>query len=225
MNLYDLIAEGEAMSKVCFEITSAQAVGDVVGYWDDETGNRGDPTLILSEALFADPVLKLFPYQSLKPLRLRHFHDEDEEFDDSLEFLSVPFAQIKPHGQPLYAIEAPSFPLLQQVVRYGSDEIKTWAKTQGKHFPDDYAPHSVADKYMDEYQSRNILYRDAPDVDLVVGGWSFVGWNAAAWPSWTEDGPSAERVHLFTTLRDAEPWYEAWYEVALNRLHLKWIVT
>jgi hypothetical protein len=107
-------------------------------------------------------------------------------------------------GDPLWGVEEPSFPPPEALCLYGSDRIGAWLARRGCSRRDgaDAVIHRTPEGacYIRTWRNRSPLYRDG--LAAVLGGWPVM---------WPDDVGYAGRGRLaLLTLRDAEPWVEAW---------------
>lgn len=211
MNADELIAEGEAIAKKCFLLTT-EPRGEIVGHWG---GTRSDipdsfpPEVTqftsrrhiatVSERLLADLGIDRLGATGL-------FEWEGVDGDPHLCVERDPrtsFGSFACDGDPLYATESSSFPPFEALCLHGSDRIANWLASLGlRRFEYWKVPRESIAGYLDTYEERLPLTQGSADV--VVGGWHLM---------WPEDDyyVPAEMTYVMLTLRDAEPWYSVWY--------------
>lgn len=211
MNTEELIAEGEAIAKGCFHLTT-KSEGEIVGYWG---GRRSDfpeafPTQVTHFTqrrhivTISQRLLRELDVDSLGAVGL--FEWEDVEGDLHLNVERDPrteFDAFTCDGDPLFATEATSFPPFEALCLHGSERVAEWLRSFGlERFEYWKVPRDAIAGYREFYEAQLPLFLDS--VDVVVGGWHLL---------WLEDDYyiPAEMKYLFLTLRDAEPWRSVWY--------------
>lgn len=120
MNLDDLIAEGEALSKPCYHLSFTPTESGIVGYWNGERADHPDMLpaevtafsnsrhiVTIHESLFAE--LDLIRHGPIGLFELTYANDTGwqhrVEHDGRLSF-----GDLECTGLPLYATRATSFP-------------------------------------------------------------------------------------------------------------------
>jgi hypothetical protein len=195
-----LIAEGRRLARPCLAL-SPNGSGSVIAVWHEpdkreteETGFRHWMTIDS----------RLVP--RLGPLPSRYLSiltDERECQGGRVELLdSVPNAA----GVELYATQIEVLPPIEAVFARGSDEIGTWLAVHDwprvEWYNDNFPDRKIVSVYLRQWMSEYPLYLQ-DDAYAVLGGWHL----PCADDDWYE---LIDDVLISLTLRDAEPWVEAW---------------
>lgn len=224
MNTDDLIAEGQAIAKRCFHL-SIQSQGEIFGYWG---GRRSDfPEVFPPEVTrfsrrrhivtISQRLLRELGLESLGAVGLFEWEDVDGNRHLNVERDSrTEFDTFICDGEPLYAIEATSFPPFEALCLYGSERVAAWLQSLSlERYEYWKVPRDEIAGYREFYEAQLPLFLNS--LDVVVGGWHLL---------WLEDDyyVPAEMKYLFLTLRDAEPWYSVWYapmtQACFSREHI-----
>jgi len=111
-----------------------------------------------------------------------------------------------PAGEPLYAHPAAVLPPIDAVFALGSDAVGEWLQAnkwqRQTRYNDNFKDSAVTRAYQNLWMSEHPLYL-GEDIAAVLGGWHLPG----ADDDWHD--LIAEKL-LAMTLRDSEPWVEAW---------------
>lgn len=205
----EMIAEGEALSRICFHL-SDDPVGEVVGYWGGERADITEETFGTMfqscEHLFTvnERLLAKLGIDHIGPVGLFELEDMKNDFHLQVrKDYRESFDSVVCNGVPLYATEKKSFPPFEALCLYGSEKIGQWLQSLGlKRYEHWKIPEETYAAYHEHYLTEYPLWMQ--DVDVIVGGWHL------RWPDDAYYMP-AEVICLFLTLRDAEPWYSVWY--------------
>ena len=110
-------------------------------------------------------------------------------------------------GLPLFAREENILPPIDAVFLLGSSDVGDWLKSNNWERDwgcnDNFADSGIVDEYERVWYQEFPVYRD--DVVAALGGWHM------SWPDgdWFEN---VEKQLLIFTIRDSEPYVEAWFE-------------
>ena len=112
----------------------------------------------------------------------------------------------KRDGTPLYAYAASVLPPLEVVFRRGSDAVGDWLQannwTRDDRYNGNFRDKAVTRPYWDVLEKEFPMFFES-DVFAMLGGWHF--------PGQDDDWEELMDEHLMVlTLRDSEPWVEAW---------------
>ena len=203
MTLVELIGEGRKLQKPC-SFLRPTGTGPIAALWYER-----------------DP-------QEIAATGYRHWLTVDSRFipqrpPELSGYLSV-FSEERRHtggrvvitpswperiGISLYAQPASVLPPIDIVFEQGSAAITEWlAKSNWKR---EFGPHSnfkdvkLVQRYEEVWSQEHPLFfdPDGSEIYALLGGWQ--------WPDpGAKENPIEEQL-LITTLRDAEPWVEAWY--------------
>lgn len=110
------------------------------------------------------------------------------------------------HGTALYAHLASVLPPLEALFARPSDAVQEWILSHGWEpgwgYENNFKGSNLADDYQRLWQQEHPMYSDS-DIYAVLGGWHF--------PMPDGDWKDLIDEHLLVfTLRDSEPWVEAW---------------
>jgi hypothetical protein len=109
-------------------------------------------------------------------------------------------------GTPLYAHAASVLPPIEAVFALGSEAVGSWMQShgweRGERYNDNFPDSGIADPYIRLWQEEFPLYLDS-GIYATLGGWHMPG----ADDDWHE---LVREQLLVLTLRDSEPWVEAW---------------
>ena len=216
MTLDELIAEGEAIARHAY-LLSEKPNGDLpVACWEGVRDDMPNATPVWATALagqrhictVSEEILSRLDLRSARrtgPVSLFEVELATGEYklrasgDDRKHFNDLTFTG----GVPLYATPFKSFPPFAALCCHGSARVGEWLASEG------YARHEywyfgndATEEYEQEWMRRSPFYHPG-DATMIVGGWHFL------WPEDDFYTPPECRL-LFLTLRDAEPWYEAW---------------
>jgi hypothetical protein len=198
MTLEDLINEGRRLERPC-NLLKDHPNGDQVALWypadsDDEsvTGFRRWIT-VRADALpnaKAPPEVFFSVYTT-------------ENLSGRLDFVD---GWPPRDGTPLFAHPTSIRPPIDAIFAFGSDKIATWLaelKWERTRRPESYFPEwDVVKEYERLWLSEHPVFNNAPDVYAIAGGWHM----PTAWNDWHE---LAAAKLLLTTVKDSEPWIEA----------------
>lgn len=109
-------------------------------------------------------------------------------------------------GTKLYAHDARVLPPIDAVFAHGSGVIGEWIESLGwersERYNDNFKGRDIVDKYERLWQQEHPLYLGS-DIYAALGGWRF----PMPDPDWHD--LIDDQLMVFT-LRDSEPWIEAW---------------
>ena len=198
MNIEQLIAEGRKIQRPC-NFLKATGTGEPVAMWfepdaDDEniTGWRRWITVRADAVPNANAPKSV--YLSLYTKGVDH---------GLLDFVD----EWPPReGIPLYAHPASVLPPIDAVFAVGSEEVGIWLAANEWNRSERYSPNFRDAALVNEYEklwfSEHPIFNGDSEVFAMTGGWHLPG-QAHDW----HDLVSAKL--LITTLRDSEPWVEA----------------
>lgn len=192
MTLNDFIAEGRALERQCWILSPAeQGPGNAVWHVPSDGQRRRWLTV---DASF---------YQNVGSRYISIVGDcSGGGVVERLDRLPEP----RRGDIDLVATETSILPPIDAVFAFGSDHIGSWlAKNNWKRawgYNSNFPAEALAEGYQRAYQACHPLY-GSPNIFAMIGGWHF------PFPDddWSE---LASDELLLTTLRDAEPWMEAW---------------
>lgn len=200
MRSTELIAEGRALERRCAFLL-ADGEGPVAARWyerDEETIEASGRHCWLTVDSRHVPGLA----SSVRGY-LSVFTDEEDCKGGSIQ-QSADWPNCQ--GTELYIQSASVLPPIDAVFARGSSMVGTWLQSCGwdrtDRYNDNFPDADVVREYERVWQSEHPLYSN-PEVFAVLGGWHF--------PFADEDWHTLidEQLLIFT-LRDAEPWVEAW---------------
>lgn len=214
----ELIAEGIAITKKSFLLVP-EASGPVVGYWGGSRSDISDSFANTSDSKpsriprytdrqhiisVAESLLIALGIDRLGPVGLYEWQSTDKNHQLNVD--RDPrrrFEDFTCTGQPLYAIEARSFPPIEALCLHGSDRIRAWLASMGLARHEYWrVPRDQIKEYEAYYSKQSAFSHQG--AYAIVGGWHVM---------WPEDDfyipPELNFVML--TLHDAEPWYSVWY--------------
>lgn len=195
-----LIAEGRKLMRPCVFL-KPQPTGLIAGVWyepdDAEISTTGHRCVLTVDANRIPGL----------PARISGFAtvftDENTCEGGRVE---IGGSSPKRSGTKLYAHPAEVLPPIDAVFARGSEEVGNWLKAnnwaRSEPFNDGFPDAKVVHAYERVFTSEYPIYR-TDDVFAAAGGWHF------SWP----DGDWRERLEdrlMILTIRDAEPWVEAW---------------
>lgn len=109
-------------------------------------------------------------------------------------------------GTPLYAHPASVLPPIEAVFAQGSDAIGEWIGSHGwdrvTRYNPNFGGHNIAERYLDAWTDEYPLYLTS-DIYAVLGGWHM----PFADDDWYD---LIDQQQMVLTVRDSEPWVEAW---------------
>lgn len=121
-------------------------------------------------------------------------------------YVQVTSSWPKRPGIPLYAYEAGVLPPIDAVFTRGSDAVGEWIRSYGWErgwgYNDNFKGRDVIREYERVQQREFPIYFES-DIYAVLGGWHF------PMPDGDWDDLLDEHLMVFT-IRDSEPWVEAW---------------
>lgn len=121
-----------------------------------------------------------------------------------------------PPGLPLFAHATTMLPPIEAVFAFGSDRVAAWLAANGwsrtEPHDDSFPDRALVDAYLGVWFDEYPVYRSDPDVFAMLGGWPM------PWPDDDWDDLLPEHL-LALTVRDSEPWVEAWQHPS-GRLHV-----
>jgi hypothetical protein len=200
MTSEQLIEEGRRLQRPCSYLRP-QGVGPVAAIWherdEEEIESTGHHCWLTVDARHVPGL------PSAVTGYISVFTDEEECEGGRVE---VRPSWPKRAGMKLYAHPAAVLPPIDAVFAGGSEDVGAWIRSHGWERTDRYNNNFKARDIVDEYQ--RIWTREFPiyfesDIYAVLGGWHF--------PCADDDWHDLidEQLMVFT-LRDSEPWVEAW---------------
>jgi hypothetical protein len=112
----------------------------------------------------------------------------------------------KQSGTPLYASPASVLPPIDAVFARGSHAVESWIISHGwernERYNYNFKDKAIVDEYEKVWRSEHPLFRDS-NIYATLGGWHMT------WPDHDWHDLIDKKLLVFT-LRDAEPWFEAW---------------
>jgi hypothetical protein len=194
MTFEELIAEGRKLERPCL-LLRPHGEGPVVAVWHernrDEIASTGHRAWLTVDARHVPGLpVSVAGYLTI-------FIDQERCQGGRVEqSASWP----KRAGTPLYAHAASVLPPIDAVFARGSQAVADWLASHGnENFPGATAVEKYEDLWMKEFP----LYT-SDDIYAVLGGWH-MAWPEGDWHDFI-DG----QLMVFT-LRDSEPWVEAWH--------------
>ncbi len=223
MSIEDLIAEGERISRPSI-LLSANGSGAVAAYWDGE--RIDEPNALPPSATAIESIrhvisvdARLLPNLGV-PVNFPAFSLFETETKSGHVLYRVTrrdelrLSDFRGECVPLYATKARSFPPIEAVCLYGGEVVSSWLKGHGlnrfQYLDARELPEAL--EYTDEYMRRCPLYLG--NADAILGGWH------QSWPVDDFYLPLEMRLALWT-LRDAEPWLEAFFSLAGGGLSVR----
>ncbi len=199
MTLEQLIAEGRKLERPC-SFLRPQRAGAVAAIWHERdvdeilrTGHRC--WLTVDARRIPGLEANVSGYLSI-------FTDEEKCQGGKIE---VSTAWPRRGGTQLYAHAAAVLPPIYAVFARGSDAVGEWIRSHGWERTDRYNDNftdAVVLEYEGVRQQEFPIYFDS-DIHAVLGGWHF--------PMADDDWHQLLHDQLMVfTLRDSEPWVEAW---------------
>jgi hypothetical protein len=142
-------------------------------------------------------------------LGLHLFETRRGDVDLRLHWSATTVSDLTCSGEPLSATPGTSFPPFEALCLYGDESVEAWVRSLGleRHQYDLAAGEPAAADYIDHYLGRSPFHAGA--ADAILGGWH------VRWPDDDFYIPLEMRLML-VTLRDAEPFWEAWCSVGGN---------
>ena len=199
MTTEDLIAEGRRLQRPCSFLRPTGS-GDVAAIWhstdDSEPDSSGFRPWISIDARFIP---------GFAPATGRFLTILTNE--DDCESGRVDIVPSLPEGKALYAHSASVLPPVDAVFACGSAAVEEWLLanewTRADRYNDNFADWAIVDGYERLWMEEFPLYLPDTDIYAVLGGWHF------PFPDddWHELMP---QQLLAMTIRDSEPWVEAW---------------
>lgn len=201
MTSEQLIAEGRKLERPTFFLLP-HGEGPVVARWYDADWDEIDSTG-LRRWLTVDT--RCIPGL---PSSVPHFVDV---FTDEVEYQSgsVQILDLWPDrpGTDLYLHPASVLPPLDAVFARGSDAVEEWIGrygwTRAIRHNNNFRDREPVNAYEEIFCAESPFYKEN-DIYAIIGGWHMPG---------PEDGwhDLIDEHLMLTTLRDSEPWVEAWY--------------
>ena len=195
-----LIAEGRKLQRPC-TFLRPQGTGPVAAVWherdDDEIESMGQRCWLTVDSQHIPGLpLSIHGYVSI-------FTDEEKRQGGRVEVAS---SWPDRRGAPLYAHRASVLPPIDAVFARGSDIIGDWIRSNGwkrtDRYNDNFKDAAIVSEYERIWMSEFPLYSES-DVYAVLGGWH--------WPGEDNDWHDLiDEQLLVLTVRDSEPWVEAW---------------
>jgi len=200
MTSEQLIAEGRKLQKPTFFLR-AQGPGPVAAVWherdEDEIESTGHHCWLTVDAR----VVPGLPPSVTGYLSI--FTNEESCEGGQIEITP---AWPKRPGTKLYAHSASVLPPIDAVFLRGSDAVGAWLKKHGWErdwgYNGNFKDKAIVGAYQDIFTNEYPLYFES-DIFAVVGGWHMTFPD----PDWDE---LIDDQFLLMTIRDSEPWVEAW---------------
>ncbi|MGV3755298.1 MAG: hypothetical protein ACO1QS_07945 [Verrucomicrobiota bacterium] len=200
MTSEQLIEEGRRLQRPCVFLRP-QASGPVAAMWyerdDDEIESTGHHCwLTVDTRHVAGLPPSVSGYLSI-------FTNEDKCQGGRVEISpSLPPRS----GVELYAHAAAVLPPIDAVFARGSEAVGEWIRSHGWQrewgYNDNFKSRDVVNEYETVWQTEFPIYFES-DVYAVIGGWHF----PTADDDWHE---LIDEQLMVLTIRDSEPWVEAW---------------
>lgn len=188
MDLAYLIRFAETMTRNAFAYRKTQSGESIDAYW------HGKDKLILTVQLGDQ------------------WYSLSKDKADNLLFAVAKQEQVI-SKTPLTKHEFLAYPSIDHLFHYGDTAISTWLESchwdTDEGYNDNF-PDPAADRYDRWFQQQDPFY-NSDDVYFISHGWSFI---------WPEDDSilewDPELDFTLITLKDAEPWYEVWFNKTQN---------
>lgn len=212
-----LIAEGERLAKPCLLLQSSGG-GSPIGVWKGEgqrprpkgyrmePGDCAESTHWITVDCTWLKQRRILPVQGLLSVYERTFADGSRSFVAMMLDKKAKLANIE--GEPLYGVEAISFPPFEALCMHGGPAVEEWLGKQDLRRIDyedfDLNESPAVRAYRKERRKRNPWLPDGDDgTAAVLGGWHVM------WPE--DDWYMPPDIQLaIWTFRDSEPWIEVW---------------
>jgi hypothetical protein len=198
MTIEKLIAEGRRLQRNC-NFLKPTGVGEPVAMWfepdpDDESITDWHRWMtVSSDAIPQDAPQRAFYfslYTSGGQRGLLDFVDGWPPRD----------------GIRLYAHPAEVLPPIDAVFALGSDEVGAWLAannwSRNERYNSNFGNDEIARQYEQLWFSEHPIFKNDPEIYAVTGGWHLPGQD----DDWHDLVPAQL---LVTTIRDSEPWVEA----------------
>lgn len=201
MTSEQLIEEGRKLQRPCVFLR-AQASGSVAAIWhernDGETESTGHHCWLTVDARHVPGLPRsVAGYISV-------FTDDEKCHGGRVDVTS---SWPNRAGTELYAHPASVLPPIDAVFARGSEAVGEWIRSHGWQrkwrYNDNFKGREVVREYERVWQREFPIYFES-DIHAVLGGWHF--------PMADDDWHDLldEQLMVFT-IRDSEPWVEAWY--------------
>jgi hypothetical protein len=195
-----LIEEGRKLQRSCAFLTPERN-GEVAAVWHERDE---DEILATGERCWLTVNARHIP--GLSPMLTGHLSIFSDEYDCESGRVEVAPSRPKRAGTELFAHPASVLPPIDAVFARGSEAIGDWIRSHGWRRTDRYNDNFKDAAIVREYE--RVWHREFPiyfesNIHAVLGGWHF----PMADRDWHE--LLDEQLMVFT-LRDSEPWVEAW---------------
>ncbi|MGE0045614.1 MAG: hypothetical protein AB7T08_07635 [Hyphomonadaceae bacterium] len=192
MTLQDLIAEGRALERPCWFL-STDGRGKPVGVWHSSSKGETRRWLTVEASLFAG-------------IGSRYISVLSKSSDGGAVELLDHLPESNGGEIDLVVREASVLPPIDAVFALGSDSVGSWlADNQWQRdwgYNSNFSASDLVQQYERIFQSEYPLYLSS-NVVAMIGGWHF------PFPDDDWRDLIADEL-LLMTLKDAEPWVEAW---------------
>jgi hypothetical protein len=198
MNIDILLKEAEALRRDCYFL-KATGNGEPVGLWfesDDDYEEVSGLRRWLTLRADALPNAKAPPtvYFSIYT------------GDNLSGCLNLTDGWPPARGTLLYAHPASVIPPIDAIFSLGSKLVSTWLKQLGWKRKDrpgrNFPGWNLIEEYQDIWMRQHPVFHDAQDIYAITGGWHM----PTQWHDWHR---LTKSKLLVTTVRDSEPWVEA----------------
>lgn len=199
MTSEQLIEEGRQLQRPCVFLRPV-GTGPVAAVWherdNDEIESTGHHCWLTIDARHVPGLVSVKGYISV-------FTNEENCEDGRVEIApSWP----KRGGTELYAHPASVLPPIDAVFALGSESVGQWIRSHGwertDRYNDNFKDAPIVREYERVWMQEFPLYFDS-DIHAVLGGWH--------WPCADDDWHDLLDEQLMVlTVRDSEPWVEAW---------------
>jgi hypothetical protein len=199
MTLDQLIQEGRKLQRPCVFLRP-QGSGPIAAIWhdpndDDEIRSIGDRCWLTVDARFVPNM----------PPSVTGFLSIFTNFEVGGR-VEINSSWPQRGGIDLYAHQASVLPPIDAVFARGSEAVGDWIRSHGWEREDRYNDNFKGKDLVDEYE--RVWAREFPmcldsDIHAVLGGWH----PPLSYDDWHE---LIDEQLIVLTIRDAEPWIEAW---------------
>jgi hypothetical protein len=195
-----LITEGRKLQRPCVFLRP-NAKGAVAAVWHDPDDDEIDATghrcwITVDAAQIPNLPPSVTGYVSV-------FTNEEDCDGGKVEISS---SWPKREGTKLYAYTASVLPPIDAVFARGSETVDGWIRSHGwdrtERYNNNFKDANIVREYLDIWMQEFPLYFGS-DIYAVLGGWHLPGQDA----DWHD---LIDEQLMVLTVRDAEPWVEAW---------------
>lgn len=207
MTVEELIAEGRRLQRDCVFLF-AHGTGEPAATWHHrplrDSTHLGDSPWLSIDARYIPG------FEAAQAGVLTVFTSDDCETGRIDEVASLPA------GLPLYAHPAVVLPPIEAVFALGSERVQAWLDANGWSRTDRYSngfpDRTLVEAYERQWAQEHPILGQHGDLYAALGGWHLPG----ADDDWFD--LLHERL-LAVTVKDSEPWVEAW-EASNGRRHV-----